>query len=230
MSASSAQSKVKTRAYTIVWFRGADDQVKLLSGRERAFHVKALSELKLNRHAITAISSGRFDFGKNNLNGVLLIGRTALPGGRANGDESALDAAVRELHEEFGLLVDDSQLCEVGRFGVGDNVFFSVEIDETRANECVASHAANSEKRSLEIVALEDMEGLLRAPDESDQSYIAQEMATVAESIARQFNMKHAHAQERLQDVLFRHQLARPQQHHVDAVSEFARRFKPIER
>jgi ADP-ribose pyrophosphatase YjhB (NUDIX family) len=186
------------RAYVIVWW-DTPEGILMLSGRENAVHEKALRELLARGPRVIELDENGADrtrqIGKN-LGGTLLIGRTALPGGRVDRNESFREAAARELAEEFGITQrflpgDLVQIGENATFVDGSEImFFSLDLativsgdpTEFARNHC-KNFVANSDKRSMEIVTPARLISLLDKPDDEDKAYILQEMQRIVSQI-----------------------------------------------
>lgn len=225
------------RAYVIVCWTDEKGEMWCLSGRERAVHKRALAELiELAPKKIEIDENGadaKNGIGKN-LGGTLLIGRTALPGGRVDRGETFEQAAVRELAEEFGLSegVSEADLVPIGtaqelsvhvdgseiRFFALclRNVFREPDV-AARAAEFVRNFKPNSDKRSLEIVTARQLRALLLAPDEADEKYIEDEMVQLAKTLEPDDDA----AALLLAAQLIEFQKRRSLQHQVDALVRF---------
>ncbi len=60
--------------------------------------------------------------------GISWPGAYDFPGGGREGDESPMECAIRETHEEFGLIMPPSQICWARCYtnSIGKNVWFFV--------------------------------------------------------------------------------------------------------
>ena len=255
-----------THAYVIVWFRGGNDnqEVFVLNGHESAVHPGAITELRRKlsdrvtaekfygviqgnggrNEAIFMNSCARWDCGiKRNLSGVLLIGRSALPGGRLQPGEGAKEGVMRELTEQFLLPSIESFYFQHVLTRVVDKgrceVYYSLDL----ANFCppalsahqfaldnvefFAKHrTASTEKRFLEIVPLANMPKLLTAPDKRDQLYLISQMSWLAQNICEHLKtysgegLVEREAEQVLAMQLLSFQLLR-ESNHVEAVETF---------
>jgi 8-oxo-dGTP pyrophosphatase MutT (NUDIX family) len=216
------------RAYVIVWWP-EDDGIWCLSGREQALHKKALSELLQLAPKVIEIDERGADHAHgigNNLGGTLLIARTALAGGRVDGGETFEEAAVRELGEEFGLVdrvtVDKLEAIDATPvvFEGSEIRFFSLDLRTVvdgdpykAAVEHCRTFLPNSDKRSLQVVRIEELECLLREPQINDALYIQAEMERLVSMLPE--------PSTKLVSDLFDFQMRRSLAHQVDAVGRF---------
>jgi ADP-ribose pyrophosphatase YjhB (NUDIX family) len=224
------------RASVIVWFRDPETgDLKVLSGRENAVYQGAVGQLTKNislrrelaaqrdvldgSGANTALQIGR------NLSGALLVGRTALPGGRLERGESYADGALRELKEEFGLEnVAIDQLVSVTYDDQPKNErFFSLDLELVFGHDVAAAAARfaaefkpNSEKRELEVVDLDRLADLLAAPDERDVEFLTTEMAKLAGKLCQA-----GAGRDKFASDLLAYQRSRSLQNQIDAVRAF---------
>lgn len=156
------------RAYIILHFKDSKNKTHVLIGRESVVHQKALEEMqqllssdnankqreqmreqlsrgnKMIEEGGRIVSRGPWRGG--NFGGLLLIGRSSLPGGRAERcDKTETDTAVRELVEEFRLpnfILEDEgaknkigallkQLCEFKQ-NRRHEIYYTLDLDEVR--------------------------------------------------------------------------------------------------
>ncbi len=235
--------RIVQRAYVIVWWRDeSSGEVLCLSGRENAVHQRALAQLLATAAPpgieIDENGADRSKGVGKNLSGVLLIGRTALPGGRVDRGETFEEAAVRELSEEFGMSVDLTELEPLGdgtpvRIDSSDIRFFALNLagvfpfpanTTQAANIFVAAFKPNSDKRSIEVVPLAQLPKLLERPDAADIAFLEQEMAKLATALEPGSVV----AADHLADSLCAFQKSRPLAHQVDAVTQFAEKLKNV--
>jgi ADP-ribose pyrophosphatase YjhB (NUDIX family) len=244
------QVQEPTHAYIIVYFKDGGE-VKILSGRERALHDKAIERLNpKNIPAIMAIINKKEELldtnGSNikfkifrNFSGVLLCGRTAMPGGKKEADETSAEAAIRELEEEFGLkgiqpeniehLVTyplDAKRCEI---------YYTLNLDTLNLKPQSIiddfNKAPTTEKRLLEILTPTELVEKLSAPDEDDKRYIQAEMEKFSSLFCRTMEKKGQtknkippDAENKLARDLYEYQIRRVF-NAVSAAREFQKRF-----
>lgn len=242
------QRKKPTHAYIIPYFTDKTG-IKILSGRERAIHTLAVKRLKLeNPQAICELINKQEKLldenGSNpslklhrNLSGVLLCGRTALPGGKRESAETSEQAAIRELGEEFGLhgiKITDLVLLEIYRLdGKRCEAYYTLDLDTLKLKPEAIIQAFNrkptEEKRLLEIATPQELITRLAAPDDSDKDYILGEMKKFSNSFCKKIGQRtkqkiSADAQNKLAQDLFEYQIQRTF-HSVVAAREFQKRF-----
>lgn len=193
-----------THAYVIPYFK-KDGEIFVLSGRERAVFEQAAKEIRPQNPAklITLLNNKKRilnDSGQNtahnihrNFSGVLLAGRTALPGGRIEKGESAQTAAAREFTEEFGFAgVTPQHLTPFKKYPLDSRrheAYFLLNLDTAKIDpETIIHHFRQNpttEKRLLEILSPEALVEKLNAPDDSDKDFIRQEMIRFAAVFCR---------------------------------------------
>ncbi len=234
-----------THAYVIVYFKDQNGAIKIISGREQAVFKKGLGQLRNVDHRVADViiskevlldangANETFRINRN-LSGVLLIGRTALPGGKREGKETIEEAAIRELREEFKLngigstelnfLVQksfDTKRCE--------NYYMldvTKHLPDPQAFVGKFNRNPSAEKRELEIITVNELITRLETPDQKDKEFIEAEMAKLVkdfcDGLARSTRKTiDAGARAKLKDDLVQYQLGRKFTH-----PEAARDFK----
>lgn len=222
------------RAYVIAYFLHKG-KMFCMSGRENCIHSKALRELRERDVKGIKIDEKGADpsnqVGKN-LGGVLLIGRTALPGGRVDKSESFADAAIRELAEEFAFdkdklnsawleVIDEHPIVFEGSecrfYAMNLACLWPKDTNKEAELHCSWFDGTADDKRGLEIVEIDTLAEKLASADASDIAFIQDEM----ELLAKMLEPDSEEAQQKLADSLVHFQLGRSLQHQVDAVLRF---------
>jgi ADP-ribose pyrophosphatase YjhB (NUDIX family) len=193
------------RAYVVVWFRDeSSGETMVLNGRETAIYEAAFARVAADRHRHAAMydvvrkgqlllvadgANHRLGLGRN-FSGLLMIGRSALSGGRVDAGETAEEGAVRELLEECSVQASPQDLRPLFVDDASNSSFFTLDLrtvvppDESVpewAGRHVAGFVPTSDKRCLEVVSPQEMAALVAATDAADRTYIAEQMTGLAE-------------------------------------------------
>jgi 8-oxo-dGTP pyrophosphatase MutT (NUDIX family) len=242
--------KTNERAYVIPYFQESSE-VKILSGRECAIHQKAFNEFKTKYHhwrmLYDAITKNQFQLdeeGSNralsiqrNFSGILLVGRTALAGGRREDSDRHLQAAaIRELKEEFGIVdeIEESLLerLDEKKFGTRYEVYYALELNKKifDPQEIMARFntriSAASEKRMIEILPIDELVEKLKQLDALDIEYINNKVRHFVEALCGYISGKvnadiPLSCRERVATHIIEYQLSRKLNSHVEAMQKF---------
>jgi 8-oxo-dGTP pyrophosphatase MutT (NUDIX family) len=241
--------KTNERAYVIPYFQEGSE-VKVLSGRECAIHQKAFGEFKTkyrnwpalydaiikNQFQLDAEGSNRALFIQRNFSGILLIGRTALAGGRReDGDFSLQATAIRELKEEFGVAegVEESLLerLDEKRFDMRYEVYYALDLNKKvfDPQEIIAQFNSaidvTNEKRLIEILPIFEAIEKLKQPDALDVEYIKSEVKSFVEALCDYISSKVGagiplSCREKITAHINAYQLSRKLNSHVEAMQK----------
>lgn len=183
------------RVYTFLHFKGEDGGTRVILGKEQALHPGALDEMRdilgnfpsqcesmkkcLENGQDLIDENGRplcmGQWSGGNFGGILLIARSALPGGRVEKTETVEEAAIREMVEEYGInpcvksrYFRFAQVCCIRRPRSNiEEVYLSLDLDEHFSKELdendlmapksILAGGPTDEKRSIFSVPLSDL-------------------------------------------------------------------------
>lgn len=245
-----------THAYVIVYFKDPNNQqYMVLNGREQALHFRAINQLKRNlsnedkRILVSKIQSKQVLLSQvdgsmkachigRNCSGVLMIGRSALPGGgRDRTDNTITQTAIRELGEEFLLTEFDESLLEIICINKVNSkrteIYYGLDLGQLTqsphlyAQQHISTFAKTrkpyTEKRTLEILPLAQLANQLKHADDVDKAYMLDNMTSFAHQLCNWLQAQcktkiDKDCREKLAVDLTEYQIGRELNGHVTAV------------